>query len=125
MTKKTLILAAMIAAAPAALQAHGALNARHGGQIQEVSETGVELVTGATGVDIYLTDDDMPLAASGYGGKVTVTAANGARTEAPLVAREGNHLTAAGLVAPAGSKVLVTLSDNATGMRTFGTFEAK
>ncbi|MEH3037530.1 MAG: hypothetical protein PGN23_13755 [Sphingomonas adhaesiva] len=123
--KTTMMLAVLVATAPAALQAHGALNARHGGQIQEVSETGVELVTGATGVDVYLTDDDTPLAASGYGGKVTVTAANGARTEAPLVAVEGNHLTAAGLVAPAGSKVLVTLSDRATGMRTFGTFEAK
>lgn len=123
--RKAIVLAAVLAAAPAAVQAHGALNAHHGGQIQEISETGVEMVTGASGVDIYLTDDDKPIPATGFGGKVTVTTANGTKTEAPLVPAEDNHLVAAGLAAPAGSKVLVTLSDNATGMRTFGTFQAK
>ncbi|MEH3048668.1 hypothetical protein [Sphingomonas adhaesiva] len=123
--KKTIVLAALMVAAPAALRAHGTLTAHHGGQIQEVNETGVELVTGASGVDVYVSDDDTPLAASGYEGKVTVTAANGATTEAPLVAAGENHLTAAGLVAPAGAKVVVMLSDRATGMRSFGTFEAK
>lgn len=110
-----------LAALPAAAFAHGSMKPMHGGIVTMTGETVVELVRAPQGVDIYITEEDEPLAASGFDGKLTVSTA-GSKAETPLAAQAGNHMAAPGLTLPAGSKVVVALTAKDTGAKTLASF---
>jgi creatinine amidohydrolase/Fe(II)-dependent formamide hydrolase-like protein len=110
-------------AAPAMLHAHGSMKPQHGGMVQMTGETMVELVAGPKGVDVYLSEEDEPIAAAGFTAKLTQTAA-GAKTEAALKPAGANKLTAAGFKAAKGAKLVVALIDK-SGAKSFATFQAK
>lgn len=117
-----LTLAALIAA-PAMLHAHGSMKPQHGGLVQMTGETMFELVTGPKGVDVYLSEEDEPIAAAGFTAKLVQTA-GGAKTEAALKPAGGNKLTAAGFKATKGAKLVVMIVDK-SGAKTFASFQAK
>lgn len=110
-------------AAPAMLQAHGSMKPQHGGMVQMTGETMFELVAGPKGVDVYLSEEDEPLATAGYTAKLIQTAA-GAKTEAVLTPAGGNRLSAPGFKAAKDAKLVVALVDK-SGAKTFATFQAK
>ncbi len=120
---RTGIAALTLIAAPAMLHAHGSMKPQHGGLVQMTGETMIELVAGPKGVDVYLSEEDEPLAAAGFTAKLTQTAA-GAKTEAALKPAGGNKLTAAGFKAAKGAKLVVALTDKG-GAKSFATFQAK
>ena len=113
-----------LVAVPVAVSAHGSMKPSHGGVVTMSGEIMVELVRGPRGVDVYVSEEDEPIAASGLNAKLTVTAA-GAKKDAPLVAQAGNKLSAPGLKVPAGAKVVVSLVDKRDGAKTFATFNVK
>lgn len=114
----------MLVAAPVAAEAHGSMKPSHGGIVTMSGEIMVELVRGPKGVDVYVTEEDEPIAASGLTAKITVTA-GGAKKDTPLSPQSDNRLTAAGLKIPAGAKVVVSLVDKRDGAKTFATFTVK
>lgn len=122
------IIAAMtglaLVALPVAAFAHGSMKPSHGGMVIMTGETVVELVRAPKGVDVYVTEEDEPLAATGFTGKLIVTA-GGAKKETPLVAQKGNKLTAPGLKVPSGAKVVVSLTSKGTGAKTLASFMVK
>lgn len=117
------IAALALIAAPAMLQAHGSMKPQHGGMVQMTGETVFELVAGPKGVDVYLSEEDEPLAALGYTAKLIQTAA-GTKTEAVLTPAGGNRLSAPGFKAAKDAKLVVALIDK-NGAKTFATFQAK
>lgn len=125
--KTTIFRAGMIAlammATPAMLHAHGSMKPQHGGMVQMSGETMFELVTTPKGVDVYLSEEDEPLAAAGFTAKLTQTVA-GQKTEAALKPAGGNKLTAAGFKPAKGAKLVVALIDK-SGAKSFATFQAK
>ena len=83
-----------------------------------------ELVATAEGVDVYLREEDEPLAAAAWQARLVI--AEGAqRQEVPLQAAAGNRLAAPGLHVPAGASVMVALVSKADGQRLFATFPAQ
>lgn len=113
-----------LVATPFAASAHGSMKPSHGGIVAISGETMVELVRKPAGVDIYITEEDEPLAASGFTGKLIVTAA-GAKSDAVLVAQDGNRMTAAGMTIASGAKVVAALTGTTSGAKTFITFMVK
>lgn len=111
-------------ALPVAAGAHGSTKPVHGGIVTMSGETVIELVRAPKGVDIYLTEEDEPLAASGFTGKLIVTA-GGAKKETALVPQARNKLTAPGLKIPAGAKVVVSLTAKSNGAKTLASFAVK
>lgn len=127
MIRKGLLFAAaaasfVVLSAPAA--AHGSMEPSHGGVTTMTGETLVEFVQTPTGADVYISEEDLPLNASDYSGTVTVTTGD-AKTSTPLVAEAGNKLSAIGLQAPAGSKVMVALTAKSGGPKTFASFNVE
>ena len=120
---RTGIAALALIAAPAMLHAHGSMKPQHGGLVQMSGETMMELVAGPKGVDVYLSEEDEPLAAAGYTAKLTQSVA-GAKTEAALKPAGGNKLTAPGFKTAKGAKLVVALVDK-SGTKIFATFVAK
>ncbi|MEJ2458052.1 MAG: hypothetical protein P8Y58_07845 [Novosphingobium sp.] len=121
MNIKAIIAGLSLAALPVCASAHGSMEPVHGGLVTMSGETKVELVRGAQGVDIYLSEEDEPLAASGFTGKLTIVTGT-AKTDAALVAGAGNKMTAPGLDVASGAKVIVALASKASGSKTFATF---
>lgn len=113
-----------LAALPVVAGAHGSTKPLHGGIVIMSGETVIEMVRAPKGVDIYLTEEDEPLAASGFAGKLIVTA-GGAKTETALVPQARNKLTAPGLKIPAGAKVVVSLTAKGNGAKTIASFSVK
>lgn len=101
--------------------AHGSMKPMHGGKVQMSGETLVEIVKGAKGVDIYISEEDEPLAAKDYTGKLIVTAGT-QKTTNVLVITGANKFSAAGLKPAAGAKIVVSLVEKASGTKTFATF---
>ena len=120
---RTGLAALALIAAPVTVQAHGSMKPQHGGLVQMSGETLVELVAGPKGVDVYLTEEDEPVAAAGYTAKLTQTA-SGAKTEAALKPAGGNKLSAPSFKTVKGAKLVVALTDK-SGAKLFATFQAK
>ena len=122
-----LLCAAAMAAAPlmaGPVLAHGSTQPKHGGQVVMSGETLVEIVRAPSGVAVYVTDEDEPLAASGYNGKLIV--AEGAKKrEAMLKSAAGNRFDAPGLKIANGAKVTVSLVNKASSARTMASFTVK
>lgn len=120
---RIVLAAALMLGATAAL-AHGSDKPRHGGVTQVSGEMMIELVRRADGVDVYVVEEDQPVAASGLDGKITVSAA-GVKQAVLLAPVQGNQLSAVGLNLPDGAKVVVALTVKASGAKAFGTFQLK
>ena len=91
-----------------AAHAHGTPTANHGGIVQAVGETWLELVTKGGAVDLYVEDDGEAMDSAPMSGKITVI--DGARkAEYALKPAGGNKLQAAGVVVPKGARVLTVL----------------
>jgi hypothetical protein len=122
----TSILAAGLAIGVASpTLAHGSMKPSHGGVVQMSGEIMAELVRTPKGVDIYLTEEDEPIAGAGFDAKLIVTAAGGAKSTTALKPVSGNKLTAAGLKLAAGSKAVVSLVSKKDASKTFLTFALK
>lgn len=117
------VAALALMAAPTIAHAHGSMKPQHGGLVQMSGETMIELVSGPKGVDVYLSEEDEPLAAAGFTAKLIQTAA-GNKTEAVLKAAGGNKLSAPGFKAAKGAKLVVALVDK-SGAKIFATFQTK
>lgn len=120
---RTTLAAIALIAAPAMLHAHGSMKPQHGGLVQMTGETMFELVAGPKGVDVYLSEEDEPLIASGFTATLTQTIA-GAKTQAALKPAGSNKLSAPGFKAVKGAKLVVALVDKG-GAKSFATFQAK
>lgn len=113
-----------LAAVSTTALAHGSTKPRHGGITQVSGEMVIELVRSASGVDVYVVEEDEPVAAAGLDGRLTVTAGN-AKQAVALVPGDGNLLRAPGLAVPSGAKVVVALTGKADGAKAFATFDVK
>jgi hypothetical protein len=124
--KKLLSILALSAAAMSAGLAygHGAPTANHGGIVQAVGETWLELVVRGDTVELYVQDDGDDMPSADLAGKVTVVKGT-AKSEFPLKPAGGNKLEARAPGAVKGSKVLalLTLADKKTKVAT--TFDIK
>lgn len=119
----TLVLGAAALTANFA-HSHGAATANHGGIIQTVGETWIELVVAGDKVDVYFEDDGDEMATADMAGKLTVVK-GGAKTDFTLKPASGNKMSTSAKGIVKGSKVLtvVTLSDKKT--KVAATFEIK
>lgn len=118
------IVFATMALVPAAALAHGSMKPSHGGVVQMSGEIMVELVTKPKTLDIYVTEEDEPIPASGFDGALIVTAASGAKSKIALSAAGGNKFISASRP-PSGAKVVVSLTAKQGGAKTFTTFRMK
>jgi hypothetical protein len=114
------MLAVSAALALSTAHGHGTPTPNHGGIVQAVGETWLELVPAADKIELYVEDDGDPMPSAGLSGHVRVE--NGsARTDYVLKPAGGNKLEAAGARAPKGVKVLavVVLADKTKVPATF------
>ena len=114
--------APLLTAAPAF--AHGSLKPQHGGMVQMSGEIMVELVKAPKGIDVYVSEEDEPVAANRFDAKMSVTIGS-AKSDAVLKPQAGNKFSAPGVKAPKGTKIVVTLVDKGDRARTFATFLVK
>jgi hypothetical protein len=119
-----LLLAALAPLALSSAYAHGSTKPKHGGVVQLVGETSVELVTSDAGAEVYVIYDGEDVASEGMSGKLSVDNA-GAKSEAALEPAGGNKLEAKGVKIASGSKVAVTLTDKQTAAKTTARFTIK
>jgi hypothetical protein len=117
-----LLMAPLVAGGQAL--AHGSMKPQHGGQVALAGEVVVELVQTPRAVSIYLTDEDEPLAASDYTGKLVVNA-GAKKRDVALKAGAGNRLDAAGLKVTRGTKIMVSLVTKSNQARSMASFTAK
>src|SRR5688572_7653769 len=103
----TLFLAALAALAFNGAHAHGSTKPQHGGVVQLVGETSVELVAGAEGAEVYVMYDGEDVSSDGMTGKLTVDNA-GAKSETALQPAGANKFEAKGVKISGGSKVVVS-----------------
>lgn len=117
------LLAAPFAAGGTAY-AHGSMKPQHGGIVQMTGETLFELVTTPKGVELYVSEDDEPIASSSATAKLSI-ASGAVKKDAALTPAGGNKFVAKGLKVASGSKVTVMLVNNATKAKSFATFTVK
>jgi len=117
-------LAAAPILTPAPAFAHGSMKPQHGGMVQMSSEIMVELVKGPRGIDVYVSEEDEPIAATSFDAKLSVTA-GGAKSDVVLKPQAGNKFSAPGARAAKGAKLVVTLVDKGDRAKTFATFLVK
>ncbi|HEY1147379.1 MAG TPA: hypothetical protein VGF27_02325 [Pseudoduganella sp.] len=96
-------------------RAHGTPQPNHGGIVQAVGETWLELVVRGDAVELYVQDDGDDLPSAGMSGKFTVVT-GATKKEFALAPAGDNKLTGKAAGVAKGSKVLtvVTLADEKT-----------
>lgn len=112
-------LAAGLGLAGGAL-AHGQGRPEHGGVLQLVGETSVELVNRPDHVEVWVEDEGEEIASAGLSGKLLVESPT--RSEIALAPAGGNKLEAKGATLAKGSQVTVLLTATATQAKTAATF---
>lgn len=119
----TMVLAAAALTTGYAL-AHGAPVASHGGIVQAVGETWLELVVKGDQVELYLQDDGDDMPSAEVAGKITLVTAAG-KKEFALKPAGGNKLEVKAPGAAKAGKVLalLTMADKKTRVST--TFDIK
>jgi hypothetical protein len=113
-------LAAGLGLAGAAL-AHGQGKPEHGGVLQLVGETSVELVNRPDHVEVWVEDEGEEIASAGLTGKLLVESP--AKSEIALSPAGENKLEAKGATLAKGSEVTVLLTATATQAKTAATFK--
>ena len=124
LVKSLTIAAAMLSLGSQPALAHGSMMPQHGGVVQMSGEIMLELVTKPKALDIYVSEEDEPIPAESFDGLLIVTSAAGEKTRTALKPAGGNKFTAPGRPG-SGSKVVISLSDKASGAKTFATFRMK
>jgi hypothetical protein len=104
----SLMLAASAALALSTAHGHGTPTPNHGGIVQAVGETWLELVPAAGKIELYVEDDGDPMPSAGLSGRVSVDN-GGVRTDYDLKPAGGNKFEAVGARAPKGAKVVAVL----------------
>lgn len=101
-----------------AAHAHGAATPNHGGIVQTVGETWLELVVRGDTLELYVEDDGEEMPSADLSGKLTIVDGAG-KKEVTLKPAGGNKLEAKG-AAGKGAKVLalLTLADKKTRVST-------
>lgn len=94
--------------------AHGSTKPKHGGIVQIVGETSLELAAQPTGVELYLLDEGDEIASAGVDAKLTILDGKGTKSEVALKPAGGNKLEAKGVKIAKGSKVTVLVTEKAT-----------
>jgi hypothetical protein len=119
--KKLICILALCATSLA--QAHGTPVANHGGIVQAVGETWLELVARGGAFELYVEDDGDPVASADLSGTLTIVDAGG-KKQLALKPAGANKLQAAGAVGKGGKVlVLLQLADKKTHVST--TFQMK
>jgi hypothetical protein len=116
----SLMLAVSAALALSTAHGHGTPTPNHGGIVQAVGETWLELVPTVDKIELYVEDDGDPMPSAGLSGHVSVE--NGsAKTDYVLKPAGSNKLEAVGARAPKGAKVraVVVLADKTKVPATF------
>ena len=110
-----LVLAAALALLPGAARAHGSHEPLHGGIVQMVGDTAVELVAQGNDAYVYVIEHDSEFSSKGSSGKLTILK-DGATHTATLTPDGGNRFVARGATLGAGARVIVaiTMADGAS-----------
>ena len=125
LSKAFLFGVALAVALPASQAiAHGSMKPRHGGQVALAGETVIELVRNAGGVTVYLSDEDQPVPAADFTGKLIVTQGE-KKDEVPLTSGPADQLRAPGARIASGAKVTVSLLSKSTETRSAVSLIAK
>jgi len=106
--KAAVLAGLLLALTPGAALAHGAADPQYGGTVATANDLSFELVSGADGATIYVSDHDQPYDATGLSGKLTVLSGT-EKTEAPIAPIGENKLEAKGIAVPDGAKSVATL----------------
>ncbi len=122
MRKSVLAIAAALAWVPAMSFAHGNTKPQHGGVVQVSGETVFELVVKPSSVELYVSDDDVPVTPAEATAALVVSA-DGKKTDVPLTAGANNGFAAATQL-PKGASVGVVVKDIG-GTKLFTTFVLK
>lgn len=104
-----LALALALALLPLTARAHGAHEPLHGGIVQMVGDTVVELVAKGDDAYVYVVEHDSEFSSNGSSGKLTVLR-NGATTTAALTPDGTNRFIARGAAIGSGARVIVALT---------------
>lgn len=104
--------------------AHGSMKPQHGGQVALAGETVIEFVRIPRGITVYLSDEDQPVPATDFTGKLIVTE-EAKKREVPLTSGPADQLRASGARIPTGAKVTVSLLSKSTQARSAVSLIAK
>jgi hypothetical protein len=128
MKKSLLWTAAAIVVATAGLgstaYAHGGNVPEHGGVIQLVADTSVELVTRPTGVEVWIEEEGEEIPSAAMTGALVVVQ-GGATQDVALQPGPGNMWEARGLTLAPGAKVTVLMADKNSHAKTTASFTIK
>ena len=116
----SLLLAASAVLALSTAHGHGTPTPNHGGIVQAVGDTWLELVPAGGKIELYVEDDGDPMPSVGLSGHVSVQN-GGAKVDYVLKPAGGNKLEAVGANAGKGAKVIavVVLADKTKVPATF------
>ena len=104
--------------------AHGGGKPEHGGVLQMVGETSLELVVKAQGVELYVEDDGEEVPSASRTAKLTITD-QGKTSEATLEPAGGNKFEASSLKIAKGARAAVLVTDKTTQAQVGTTFTIK
>ena len=122
MRKSVLVLFAVSALIPALSFAHGNTKPQHGGIVQVSGETVFELVVKPSSIELYVSDDDVPVTPAEATASLVVSA-GGKTADVPLRAGANNGFVAETAL-PKGASVGVVVKD-VGGAKMFTTFTPK
>jgi len=123
-TINAVLALALSALISAPVVAHGFTKPQHGGIVTTSGETLFELVAKPAGTQLYVIDDDEPVAASGMTATLSTQVGGGVKT-IPLKPAAGNRFDGPALKLKPGAKVAVMVIDKASKARLGGTFVIK
>lgn len=104
--------------------AHGGNVPEHGGVLQLVADTSVELVTKPTGVEVWVEEEGEEIASASMTCKLTIVQ-NGATTQAELQAAGDNKFEDKALKIGHGAKVTVVVAAKQGHAKTAANFTVK
>jgi hypothetical protein len=105
----------------ASAYAHGGGKPEHGGVLQMVGETSLELVVRPDHVELYVEDEGEEVPSAGHAAKLTVTQ-DGKSIEKMLQPAGGNKFEGADIRIAKGAKAAVLVTDTATQSQVGTTF---
>jgi len=122
MSIRQILFVGMVAAMmPTPGLAHGNASPSHGGIMAVSGETQIETVRTSAGLDIYVSEEGLPLQATGLAGHAMIK--DGTGVPVTLQPVEGNRLQAPGFVPGPGQAVVVMVEQKANGLRSFATYQ--
>lgn len=108
----------------ASAYAHGGGKPEHGGVLQMVGETSLELVAKSDGVELYVEDEGEEVPSADRSAKLTITDA-GKTSQTTLLPAGGNKFEGAGVKIAKGDTAAVLVTNTATQAQVGTTFAIK